>query len=102
MRILASLPFLGLLLAAPLGAHPNHEHKAMGTIQSLEEGVLHVDTTEGKRLSFALMKDTEILRGDASVTAKDLVAGERVVVVFVEEKEEKQARRVLVGSGEKR
>jgi hypothetical protein len=57
--------------------------------------------SEGKRSTFLLTKDTEILRGDTRVAAKDLVVGERVVVVYVEEKEQKLARRILLGAEKK-
>src|SRR3712207_17189 len=65
--------------AAPL-AHPGHDHKLMGTIESIAKNKVIVKTTEGKEMTFEITPLTAFKRGKQKGSATDLKAGMRVVV----------------------
>jgi len=87
------------LAAAPaaLRGHEGHEHLAKGTIASVVEGKLVVETVDGSRNLYLLTAETRYLRGSAKTTRDDLVAGERVVVKFETRDDGDRATEVRVG-----
>lgn len=94
---------LVLWLVAPLGmaawldAHEGHQHKAMGVVKAIDATQVEIETQDGKRISVALDKDTKFLKGKTAVAASELKVGDRAVLVYVDEKEKKVARQVLLG-----
>ena len=87
------------LVAVPARApaHEGHEHKAMGIVKVIDASHVEVETMDGKNVSVALTKDTKFLKGKTPVPTSDLKVGDRAVVIYVEEKEKKTARQVLLG-----
>ena len=92
LSILVALTFAGRLLA-----HEGHEHKAMGTVATVDASHLEVTTQQGEKISLALSKETKYLRGKAPAAAGDIKVGERVAVTFIEEAGKKMAREVRLG-----
>jgi len=90
---------LGALAAIPaaLRGHEGHEHLTKGTIASVAEGKLVVETVDGSRNLYLLTGETRFLRGSAKTTRDDLVAGERVVVRFETREDGDRATEVRVG-----
>ena len=81
--------------AVPLFAHGGHEH-VMGTVKTVDAqaGKLEVSTKDGKVVAVQLNDKTKYLRGTATVEAKDLAVGERVVVDAAKEKGALVAREI--------
>lgn len=95
---------LATLVGSLALAHEGHEHKVMGTVSMLHENHLEVKAAkDGKTSTITLDEKTKILRGNAPASREDVKVGERVVVTYVEEKDEKGkavliAREVRLGS----
>jgi hypothetical protein len=69
---LAAFPGVGL-------AHNGMEH-LMGTVKSVDDKSITVQTRDGKEVSAAIDSTTKFEKAGAGTTAKDVTAGERVVV----------------------
>ena len=79
---------LTLILMVPAvgAAHEGHAHKVMGTISSVQGNNLMVKGTDGKEVMVMLDAKTKITQGQATVDAKSLKVGDRVVAEGPEEK----------------
>jgi hypothetical protein len=79
---------LALILMAPAvgSAHEGHAHKVMGTISSVQGTNIMVKGTDGKDVMVMLDAKTKITQGKATVDAKSLKVGDRVVAEGPEEK----------------
>jgi hypothetical protein len=85
-------------LAGAAAAHEGHEHKVMGKVVAVDEQKIEVESTDGKKVTGALSAETRYLRGKTAVTRADVKAGERVVIVVVEDKNKVQSvKQVLLG-----
>ena len=91
--------FLALIVVAPsVGfAHEGHAHKVMGTISSVQGSNVMVKGTDGKEVMVMLDAKTKITQGKATVDAKSLKVGDRVVAEGPEEKGMITATTVKVG-----
>jgi hypothetical protein len=69
----------------------------MGTVSSVTETQLEVETTDGRKTAVLLTPETRYLKGKAAGSAADVQAGTRVVVTTVEEKGRVRATEVRIG-----
>lgn len=76
-----------LVLAAALGAHGGHLHRALGTVAAVQKDQVDVRTNEGKTLRLVLDKKATVTRGKTKLDATALKVGERVSVEYMEEKQ---------------
>jgi hypothetical protein len=81
--IFAALALSLLLPAVPM-AHPNHEHKLMGTISSIDKNIVVMKTTEGTSATLEILPITTFKRGTKKGAATDLKVGMRIVVSATE------------------
>ncbi len=77
---LALVGAVGLPLAT--WAHEGHHHQAMGTVKSVAETELVVETADGKAQAFVLSEATKYLRGKAESKREAVAVGERAVVMY--------------------
>ena len=75
VALIVALAFPSVMLA-----HEGHPHRFLGTVSAVQDGQLEVKTTDGKTVVFALDAKTVYQRALTKVDAKELKAGERVVV----------------------
>ncbi len=75
---------LALLAPALAVAHEGHAHKFMGTVAAVENAQIEVKTTDGKDVVFLLDAKTTYQRGKTKTDARDIKAGERIVVSALE------------------
>jgi len=61
-------------------AHEGHPHRFLGTVSAVHDGQLEVKTTDGKSVVFTLDAKTVFQRALIKVDARELKAGERIVV----------------------
>lgn len=80
IRIVLFLFALVALWRPAAFAHEGHQHHIMGTVASVDEHKIEVETTEGKTVAVALTKTTRILRGKEPASATDIKRGARVVI----------------------
>ena len=99
-------PFVAMAVAALvagsglLPAHEGHEHKVMGKVVTIDEKMIEVESTDGKKVSGVLSADTKYLRDKTPAGRADVKVGERVVIVVVEDKDKVQnVKQVLLGAG---
>jgi len=78
--IVAATVSVLLLIPAAVRAHEGHPHRFMGTVSAVQDGQVEVKTTDGKTVVFTLDAKTVVQQGRVKVDAKELKAGERVVV----------------------
>jgi len=90
-----------LSVSSSVMAHEGHKHTTLGIVESVEKVKLAVKDKEGKAVTFVLNDKTTYLRGDATVAAGSLKAGERVAVEFEEAGTTKTALKVRIGAEEK-
>lgn len=96
--IIASIALALALVVAPAArAHEGHNHKAMGTISSVQGNNIMVKTTDGKMVMVMLDAKTKITQGTAKVEPSALKVGDRVVAEGPEQKEMIMATTVKVG-----
>lgn len=89
----------GLVAVVPRArAHEGHEHKAMGIVKAIDATHVEIETTDGKKVSALLTKETKFLNEKTAVAASDLKVGDRAVVMYVQEKAKNVARQVLLGA----
>jgi hypothetical protein len=80
-RRLALLALAAAVTVSLAAAHPGHDHKVMGTIDTIDGMHVVLKTTDGKEISFEITDDTRLVRGtDGEGAIADLRAGLRVVV----------------------
>jgi hypothetical protein len=93
------LAISALIVTAPsiAAAHEGHAHKVMGTISSVQGTNLMVKGTDGKSVMVMLDAKTKITQGKATVDAKSLKVGDRVVAEGPEEKGMIMAATVKLG-----
>ena len=93
------LAMSALIVTAPsiAVAHEGHAHKVMGTISSVQGTNLMVKGTDGKSVMVMLDAKTKITQGKATVDAKSLKVGDRVVAEGPEEKGMIMAATVKLG-----
>jgi hypothetical protein len=87
-----------LVLAGGLLAHEGHEHRVMGTVAAVESARLAVTDRDGKKVEILLSADTKYKRGKDPAGASDVKVGERVVIIYTEEGEQKKAKEVLLST----
>ncbi len=104
MKRILSAAFVGILFSAGLAlAHEGHEHKAMGTVAAVDAKHVEVADKDGKKTSFQLTPETTYMHGTMAAEASHVTAGQRIVVVYVENEKDKTrvAKQVLLGVTEK-
>ena len=79
-------------------AHEGHTHKVMGTVATVHENHLMVQTKDGKTVTITMNEKTSILRGKEKAAVTDLATGARVVVDVGDGKEPLVARSVTLGA----
>jgi len=79
-RLVAAI-VAAVLVVGPtaLLAHPGHDHKVMGVIQSVDDKHVTLKTTDGKELTFEITATTKLIRSKRSGDIADLKAGLRIV-----------------------
>ena len=75
MALIVALAFPSVMLA-----HEGHPHRFLGTVSAVHDGQLEVKLTDGKTVVFALDAKSVVQQGRVKVDAKELKAGERIVV----------------------
>jgi hypothetical protein len=83
--------------AVRVGAHPGHEHKAVGTLAVVDASHVEVKTQDGKTISVELNAETKYAKGKAAASAADLKVSQRVAVSYVEKDGKNVATQVLLG-----
>lgn len=68
-----------LLVGATAWAHGGMQH-VMGTVKAVGNQSITVTTTQGKEVTVAIDDKTVFTKGDQPAAAKDVQAGEKVVV----------------------
>ena len=86
-------------LAGRVLAHEGHEHKVMGKVVAIDEKTITIEGLDAKKMTGMLGADTKYMRDKAAATRADVKAGERVVVVIVEEHDMQMVKQVLLGAG---
>ena len=90
--LLASL-FLPVSTAAHEGVH-----KMMGTVTMAAKDHVMMKTPEGKELTIAVTKKTQVLQGKTAMKVDDLAEGTRVVVTVGDHKAPYTASLIQVGA----
>ena len=93
--VLAAVMFVAPRMAR---AHEGHDHTVMGTIASINGTNLMVKTADGKQTMVMMDAKTKITQGKATVDAKVLKVGDRVVASGPEEKGMISAETVKLGA----
>jgi hypothetical protein len=70
-----------------LGAHGGHSHVVMGTVLSIAENRIEIQTKDAKKTSVLLRDNTIIRRGNVKAASTDLKIGDRIVVDATQEKD---------------
>jgi hypothetical protein len=86
-----------LLVPSVARAHEGHAHKVMGTVERVAPTFVMVKSTDGKSVMVMLDTKTKITQGKATVDAKALKVGDRVVAEGPEEKEMIMAATLKLG-----
>jgi hypothetical protein len=98
-----ALLFAAALLPIASVAHPKHEHMALGTVRSVAEARLELETADGSPLSVLVTAETVIERAGGAISLEDIHPGERVAVRYVEDEEGRHvAKQVLLGAAPER
>ena len=93
-RVVLALAAALLMTSAFAFAHGDNEH-VRGTVTSITDSAITVETTAKQTRTIPISAKTMFMRGDAHLTAKDVKAGERVVIDV--DKKSKMAVEVKVG-----
>ena len=99
MRIAKVTIGLALALAVAMGAwaHPDHEHKLMGTVSAVDEERIEIETQDGEKVSIPLTTDTSYKRGEEAGKAADVAVGGRVVVFYKQDENKvKRATKIML------
>jgi co-chaperonin GroES (HSP10) len=97
-RILGATLAVAVVLGGIATAHEGHEHKVMGKVVTVSQDKIEVETADGKKVEAALLATTKYRRDKATVARTDVKVGERVVIVTIEEKGQKNVKQVLLGT----
>jgi hypothetical protein len=97
--LILALALLAFVVMAPSTgfAHEGHAHKVMGTVSSINGTNVMVKGTDGKEVMVMLDAKTKVTQGKATVDAKSLKVGDRVVAEGPEEKGMINATTVKIG-----
>jgi hypothetical protein len=76
-----------LALPALAAAHPGHAHRTMGVVETIHENHLVVKDPKGNSTTFTLNAKTRIRRDKTILKASDIKVGDRVIVVYNENKD---------------
>ena len=96
---IVAIALAGALIANTVArAHEGHDHTVMGTVSSVDGMNLMVKTADGKTTMVMMDAKTKITQGKATLDAKALKVGDRVVASGPEEKEMIMAETVKVGA----
>lgn len=79
-------------------AHEGHAHQVKGTVKTVDEARLVVETTTGKRNLYLLTEKTKYRRGSEKATREEIAVGERVVVSYEVKEGSEWALEVRVGA----
>jgi len=93
---------IAMITAAPAFApaalaHEGHAHKVMGTVVSITADQIEVTTVEDKKEVLTLTTKTVFKKDKATITAKDVAVGARVVLSVVEKDGKKSVSEVQLG-----
>ena len=83
--------------AAPLLAHPGHDHKLLGTVTMAAPDHLMLKDREGKDHTVKVTTATRILKEKLRATMTDVQVGMRVVVTAQTENDQLVAKLIEVG-----
>ena len=97
-KILGASLVVAFVLGGFAAAHEGHEHKVLGKVTAVSESKIEVETPDGKKVEAMLLATTKYMRDKATVARADVKVGERVVLVTVDEKGQKNVRQVLLGT----
>ncbi len=86
-----------LLLSTFAAAHGGMDH-VMGTVSELTTHSISVKATDGTVKVVEFDQDTKFLKGDASVTIKDVHVGDRVVIHAHKHDNDLHAAEVKIGT----
>ena len=101
MKKLIAFALLIAATAAPAAfAHEGHAHKVMGTVAAISAERIEVTSTEGKKETHLLTKQTMFMKGKVMATAKDVSVGTRVVLSVVEKDGKKSVSMVMIGGAD--
>lgn len=93
----AFLALAVLSASSSVMAHEGQKHTILGTVESVEKARMALKDEGGKAVTFVLNDKTTYLRGETTVAAGNLKAGERVAVEFEESGTAKTALKVRLG-----
>jgi hypothetical protein len=86
-------------LTGRVSGHEGHEHKVMGTVLAIDEKTIEVQSADRKQVSAVLSSKTKYLRDKTPAARTDVMVGERVVIVVVEDPHKVQnVKEVLLGA----
>lgn len=98
-RIALTLAVLAAVVAISgpsLLAHPNHEHKVLGTVTMAAPDHVMLKDQDGKDHTIQINAATKFTRAKKAMTAADMKTGMRVVITAVtDEKDEKVIAKVI-------
>jgi hypothetical protein len=99
MKAIGSFVAAIVLFSSPLAlAHGGGKH-VMGTLKSVEDKALTVQTKDRKEVNVAVDQDTRFDKAGVPATIKDLAPGERVVVHTAKPTRPGELKAVLVKFG---
>jgi len=78
-------------------AHGNTVH-ILGTVTSVSDHSITVKTTTGDTKTIDVLSETKILKGDATVTLKDIQVGDRVSIHAGNENDKLHAEEIKIGA----
>ncbi len=89
-----------MLVLCPLAAfgHGGGEH-FMGTVKSLDEKAITVETKDKKEVKISISAETKFEKSGMAATGKDLAVGEKVVVHTAKANKGEEPKAVLVKFG---
>lgn len=79
MQVRVCVRFAILFASTFVLAHGNYQH-VMGTVTKISQNSITVQTTTNVIVEVAMSPDTKFSKGDATVEARELRVGDRVVI----------------------
>jgi hypothetical protein len=98
MKKLIATFFTLVLMVGSAYAHNGMEH-VMGTVASMTDSSITVNTTDGKTQTVVTTADTKYSKMDAGIALKDIKAGDHVVIHATKKDGKLIAATVQVGMG---
>ena len=95
-----SFVLICVLLSAFAFAHGGMEH-LMGTVSAIADHSLSVKTTAGDTKTVEFDASTHFLKGEATITAKDIHVGDRVVIHAHKRDNSLHATEIKIGAATK-